>query len=208
MAKYFTSFILLLFVLGKFSSAETFTVKNSGTTFSPANVTIKAGDKVKFELGASHNAVEVSKTVYDANGNTSNGGFSVPFGGGEITLSTPGTYYYVCTPHAGLGMKGSIVVTSVTGIPETASLDENILKVYPNPAVKSFSVDFRVNLGSAVTLDLIDITGKGVKNLVSSSFTPGEYKKVFPVDGMVPGLYFVRYTSEDQRIAIPLIISH
>lgn len=92
--------------------AATTVVTNSGTTFTPANITITQGDTVQFNIGGSHNVVEVSQATYNANGTTSNGGFTLPFGGGQLTGLTAGTYYYVCTPHASLGMKGTITVSA------------------------------------------------------------------------------------------------
>jgi plastocyanin len=89
---------------------QTVTVTNAGFAFSPATVTIRAGDAVNFSLESIHNVVEVSKATWDANGNTSNGGFTMPFGGGSHTFNRPGIYYYVCSPHASLGMKGTIIV--------------------------------------------------------------------------------------------------
>lgn len=88
-------------------------VANSGLSFTPATITITVGDSVQFSLSLSHDAVEVSQTTWNANGNTPNGGFSIPFGGGQLLpaqLSVVGTYFYVCTPHAGAGMKARIIV--------------------------------------------------------------------------------------------------
>lgn len=99
--------------------ATTTTVTNSGNTFVPADITITQGDTVNFSITNAHDVVEVSQATYNANGNTSNGGFSLPFGGGTLIGLAPGTYYYVCTPHASLGMKGTITVNAApsTGTP-------------------------------------------------------------------------------------------
>lgn len=93
------------------TTSET-TVTTVGNTFSPSELTISAGDSVTFDLGASHNVVEVSKETYEAQGKTAlEGGFSVDFGGNEtVTFDEAGTYYYVCEPHAGMGMVGMITV--------------------------------------------------------------------------------------------------
>jgi plastocyanin len=91
-------------------SPQTVTVNSVGFTFEPATVTIRAGDTVNFALTSIHNALEVSKTTWDANGTASNGGFSIPFGGGSHTFTLPGIYYYICTAHAALGMKGTVIV--------------------------------------------------------------------------------------------------
>lgn len=94
------------------ATSQTVTVSTVGNTFSPATVTIAAGDSVEFNLGATHNVVEVAQDTWEAS--TSGalfGGFSVGFGGTEtVIFDEPGTYYYVCEPHVALGMKGTIIV--------------------------------------------------------------------------------------------------
>ncbi len=93
------------------TQAVTFTVTNQNFTFSPDSVEVQPGDTVTWTLANIHNVVEVTKETWDANGNTpKTGGFSLPFGGGNFTFTTAGTYYYVCSPHAGQGMKGKITV--------------------------------------------------------------------------------------------------
>ena len=45
------------------------------------------------------------------NENTPNGGFNFPSGEQTFVLDVPGTYFYVCTPHANMGMKGQFIVS-------------------------------------------------------------------------------------------------
>jgi plastocyanin len=130
--------LLILISLSGFS--KTWIVSNSGTTFSPASITINSGDSVKFTIGSNHNVVEVSKATYDANANTALPGFSLPYGGGTLLPAqfTAGTHYYVCTPHAAFGMKGIIIVQGSTGITETTP--KMSISVYPNPSKGAFQV--------------------------------------------------------------------
>jgi len=91
--------------------SQTRTVTDSGFTFSPADITINAGDSVQWQLDSIHNVVEVTQATWNANGNTgSAGGFSTAFGGGTVKFDNPGTYFYVCSPHAFQGMKGRVIV--------------------------------------------------------------------------------------------------
>ena len=94
------------------TEVKTVQVKTSGTTFSPNEITINVGDSVKFTTGGSHNAVEVTEADWDAGKKTAKeGGFNVGFGETKtVTFDTPGTYYYVCQPHAVIGMKGKVIV--------------------------------------------------------------------------------------------------
>ena len=86
----------------------------SGFEFTPASVTIAEGSEVTFELSGTHTALEVSESTWDAGGTEAlSGGFSV--GAGQtatVTLSGLGSHWYVCEPHAGMGMKGTIEVVA------------------------------------------------------------------------------------------------
>jgi plastocyanin len=199
--------ILLSLFAGKISLATSHKIISVGFTFSPATLTISAGDEVEFELETSHNAVQVSKATWDANGSTSNGGFGVPFGGGKVVLTTPGTYYYVCSPHASMGMKGVITVSGVTGIQEKSNIRGNLLSIFPNPATDFFNLSFEVPATSLVAIDLLDITGRKVRSLVSSKFSTGDYTLRVPLEGLIPGRYFVRYQHEDQNVVKLLMIT-
>lgn len=123
---------------------------------------ISAGDDVTFNLESVHNAVEVSQATWNANGSsTLAGGFQVAFGGGPVQASQlgVGTHYYVCTPHASLGMKGTIIVKNVTGIS-----DNNLppgLSIYPNPSAISLTLNAdEGEIGSAFYIS--DLAGRKV----------------------------------------------
>ncbi len=110
---YICSLSLVLFLaLVSSAPAAQHQITNSGFSFSPSNITIAVGDTVNFVLDPMHNVVEVSQATWNANGNTSNGGFSLGFGGGTVIFALAGTYYYVCAPHAASGMKGIINVVA------------------------------------------------------------------------------------------------
>lgn len=90
---------------------QTHTVTNDGFTFSPSEITIRAGDSVQWQLENIHNVQEVTEATWNANGTTPKpDGFSAPLGGGTVQFNNPGTYWYVCTPHAAQGMKGRVIV--------------------------------------------------------------------------------------------------
>lgn len=77
--------------------------------FSPDDITINLFDTVFFSNLGMHDAVEVDEATWNANGTTSNGGFEY-YADAYHVFTEPGTYYYVCTPHIGNGMKGKITV--------------------------------------------------------------------------------------------------
>ena len=141
------TFIVALLMPSLIGFSADFEITNIGTTFSPASLTIEAGDNVTFKLDNIHNAVEVSQATWNANGTTVlGGGFSVPFGGGGLSPSqlSAGTHWYVCTPHATSGMKGVIIVGTPTDIEKNpGQLD---ISIFPNPALEFITVRASNNL--------------------------------------------------------------
>ena len=97
-----------------------------GYRFEPANITVKAGDGIKFTMvsGGPHNVAFDPATIpddveaqLDANISEKMGTLSSAMkmnAGESITVSfaniKAGKYPYNCTPHVALGMKGEITV--------------------------------------------------------------------------------------------------
>jgi plastocyanin len=97
-----------------------------GYRFDPANITLKAGDGIKFTVvsGGPHNVAFDPATVptdvqgqLDANISEKMGQLSSALktnAGESVTVSfaniKPGKYPFHCTPHLALGMKGEITV--------------------------------------------------------------------------------------------------
>lgn len=193
MKKILLALLLTSFYLNGFS--KTWTVTSSGMTYSPSTVNIVQGDTVKFTIDASHNAVEVSQTVWNANGTTSNSGFSIPFGGGTVVPSklAVGTHYYVCTPHASFGMKGKIVVQAATGLEEAKS--ETNLLVYPNPILDRLNIRLNLVESTNVVVELFDLQGKLLTTLVHQAKMDGLLQQSFirPAE-MTPGVYLIKTT--------------
>ena len=123
---------------------------------------------MNFTLAASHNVVEVSQSTWNANDNTAlPGGFQTPFGGGLVLpakLGT-GTHYYVCSPHASLGIKGIIIVQDNSGIADN-KLQAGI-SVYPNPANNLMTIKAANDLVGSQYL-ISDQTGRQVLNRQTS----------------------------------------
>jgi plastocyanin len=164
------------------------TITASGMSFTPDAITIMPGDTVIFNLDMSHDAVEVSQATWMANGSVSNGGFSLPFGGGMIVMNNPGTYYYVCTSHANVGMKGMITVQNVTGYSKPGPPDD--IDVYPNPAKDFINVSVLGCNQEAGEVEIYSLTGQKYFGL-SERMLPE--KCVWQIDlGLLPaGMYIL-----------------
>ena len=184
---------LFLFLTASSLYPTTHTITNSGFTFSPSTITITLGDTINFVLASIHNAEEVSQATWNANSNTSNGGFQTPFGGGIVVLQQAGTYYYVCQPHASMGMKGIITVTATTGIelntnsyPTQFELGQN----YPNPFNPTTSISFSIPVPSYVILKIYNLLGTEVQTLTQRLYNPGNYTASWDGSNVSSGVYF------------------
>lgn len=139
----------------------TWRITNSGFTFSPATLTILEGDTVVFDLDSDHNSAEVSEATWNANGNTPlAGGWITQFGGGMVLPAnlTFGTHFYVCQPHAFMGMKGKIMVERATRIDESP-IFRNV-SIFPNPSNGTIQLQMdRELLTSQSGLEIYDMRG-------------------------------------------------
>lgn len=185
-------FIGLLLGLGLMSlSAQTVhVVTNQGLSFDPDAITVMAGDTIDFQISSNHNAVQVSQATYDTNGDSPlDGGFSVGFGGGKIALDSVGTFYYVCTPHAGAGMKGTITVQ-----PATTSLAEALPRVPVRLLTLAGAGQYELRLHSeapaAATLHVLDLAGRRVQQR-ALSLRRGETAISLDLNKLPVGSYLV-----------------
>lgn len=192
--------LALLCIAGARSGAVTHTVVDAGFSFSPATLTINLGDTVVFAISPAHNVVEVTQTTWNSNGNTSNGGFTLPFGGGTLVIGAVGTYYYVCSPHASMGMKGqiSVVQTAIgTGTLATSSFCAGAALQVPFTATGTF------NTGNTFTAQLSNATGSFAVPVVigtTSGTTSGVISATIPPGTAAGGGYRIRVVATNPVI--------
>ena len=187
-------FTLLLFAIGT-GYSKVYTITNSGFSFSPSTLTINLGDTVNFSLASIHNAVEVDQSTWNANGNTSNGGFSTADGGGMVIITSPGIHYYVCFYHASMGMKGTITVNSTTAIEftdHTVPANYLLLQNYPNPFNPSTVISYALPFESKVSLRIYDLLGKQLLEPINKVEPAGFHNINFHPDNLASGIYFYR----------------
>ena len=166
------------------------TVNNSGLTFTPATITINFGDTVNFIISSGHDAREVSLTTWNSNGNTAlTSGFQTPFFGGMVLPAQlgVGTHYYVCTPHASMGMKGTIIVqNSTAGIAENQS--QTNISVYPNPSNGQFQFSMDGSpLSKDCKMEIYSVQGERIYQSVITNT-----KSDIDLSNQTKGIYFVK----------------
>lgn len=205
MKKILLAFLVSTFFLNVFGT--TFTIVNVGITFSPATTTITQNDNVTFTLASVHDAVEVSKATWDANGNSPIIGFQLPFGGGTILGSSlaPGVHYFVCEPHATFGMKGTITVQGTLAVPDIKT--QNDIMIYPSPAKENITVQLNTSTSTPVEIKLFNLQGKLVDVLLPKSNFSGLLLRTFSLNKATgAGIYFVQITTGDNSAYQKIVI--
>lgn len=192
--KRFLLLFLLLTALKGFS--RTIIITNWGAHFTPADTTAEIGDTIKFNLGNTHNVLEVDQQTWEAEEQTPlAGGFSLPMGGGILlTANLPkGTHYYICTPHISLGMKAIIRLTGPAGINDQPVF--HTVSLFPVPANNGISVKTSARLiGSPYVVT--DETGRQV------AYGKLESAEMYlNIDHLSSGIYFfLAGTKREERL--------
>jgi plastocyanin len=184
--------VALLLHLSGFS--KIIVITNWGVNFSPADTTVTIGDTIKFSLGNTHNVLEVSQEDWDAEQNIAlSGGFSLPLGGGILPTAqlTPGTHYYICTPHITIGMKGKFTLVGASGINDL--LNQPTLSLYPNPASEFLSIQSSDNV-TGLSYSILDETGKQV---ATGKLTG--YKSSLDIHYLANGMYLFQLASQRRK---------
>jgi len=183
---------VLLLSTGLTGFCTTWTITNSGMTFTPASITIILGDSVNFIIAAAHNAVEVSDSTWNANDNTAlPGGFQAPFGGGLILPAqlVEGIHYYVCYPHAPDAMKGIIIVQHHEGINEIYTDIE--VNAYPNPSADgAFQIQTGNGQWATGNMEIYNVFGEKIISGYKAIFSSGKLN--LDLSELPAGNYFAR----------------
>lgn len=138
----------------------------------------------------SENTVTLSDSIYMVE----NFRFKFEFegrGGNNLYLDDINIHYYSETD---LGVSESVAVQSVS--------------LYPNPLPSGSTAFLEFNLAEAmpVQVDLIDVLGRPVRNLVSEMFSSGEHRIELQGGQLSAGVYFVRVQMGDAVTTERLII--
>ena len=86
--------------------------------------------------------------------------------------------------------------------PDDFKLSQN----YPNPFNPSTNIEFTIPADGSVRLDLYDITGREVKNLLSGNYTAGYYNVKINAEDLSGGIYFYRLTAGSFTSAKKMIL--
>ncbi len=67
-----------------------------------------------------------------------------------------------------------------------------ILEITPNPFSRNATISYSVKEASDLRITLYSVDGKVIKELVRGQHQPGDYRISLNMEGLVPGIYFIR----------------
>ena len=87
-------------------------------------------------------------------------------------------------------------------IPEKFQLLQN----YPNPFNPVTKIRYNVINAGIVNLNIYDINGKLIKELVKSYRLPGNYEEIFDGTGINSGIYFIKFSDQKNTLTSKMIL--
>ena len=101
---------------------QSHTIMATDHQFDPDTLHIESGDTVRLTSIGYHSTTSVDSTDWADSISNHNGlfwlGFGAPGPAEYFVLNTPGKYYYICDPHASMGMRGLIYVDMAQSMPD------------------------------------------------------------------------------------------
>ena len=110
---------LLLLATTNATAQTTHLIRGLDFYYDPDTVVMLTGDSIHFQTQGIHDMVQTDSAAWAINQAISNGGFVTTIGADTtFVIDTAGTYYFVCSPHGFVGMKGVLLVdtTFSTGL--------------------------------------------------------------------------------------------
>ena len=118
----------------------------------------------------------------------------------DFAIDTANNIYYAQYGFTGPPKIFKIVDTTLVGlVTESNSIPERfeLFQNYPNPFNPLTTISFSLRESSYVTLNVYEVSGKLVSNLVNSNLTPGKYRYNFDASRLSSGVYFYRLIAGD-----------
>ena len=163
----------------------THTVTVNDGSFSPATLSVQVGDTIRWVRNSANAndhtttsaVVPSGATMWDSPITAANPEFS-------YHVTVPGSYGYVCTPHATSGMVGGFSASDATIINPT--LNAGGINIFHNANDGSIHVMLDDYAATKSFVNIVDVNGRMVK-----SFDTNISTKSFSIADLPKGIYFV-----------------
>ena len=157
---------------------------------------------------ASTNSVSPTATISSSSVKMSDYGSA----GMQKTVILGGVYHKVYYNAVGAvntsAMKTAINnALATTGINDIKKTDFQ-LKAFPNPVNEKLSVSYSLNQSENVKLEVVNLLGEKVRELLSGKQTVGQHNLFIGTENLNAGVYFLKVTSNDHSQLVKFIVAH
>ena len=94
------------------------------------------------------------------------------------------------------GVRGEVVTTGIEVPAET----ERIFRVYPNPVSMEAKITFEINRPGNAMVDLIDLSGRVVRNVYRGTIESTSFKREIDLSGLSRGAFILRLNIDGQTL--------
>lgn len=122
----------------------------------------------------------------------------------DYVLLVPGSYDYICSPHASMGMTGNITVVGTTGISENIIPSLNFTSNY----VSNGNLYFNYSSPgfSQISYRLYDIVGQEVYAATVANKSAGIISEYIYVGNMPKGIYILGLFAKNSQVTRRIVI--
>jgi len=121
-------------------------------------------------------------------------------------VNTPGTYTYVCLPHAAMGMDGSFTASPGSGVgilsPPKAG---GKLSVSPNPVLNDCKISFASQKAGSGEIRIFDMIGNAVMNR-AIDIVSGKNTLSLSLSALNSGVYQLQILDSSGHVATQKLI--
>lgn len=198
MKKHIPDILFAILMLTTISiQASVVVITQQGLTFSPSTTTVVVGDTVRWVWTAGVHTTTSADIPSGAA--TWDSPLTAEVPQFEYIVTTEGTYNYVCTPHASVGMTGSFTATPSLGIGNQVL--SSSVRIYPNPASEQASLMLSTGNAGRGTLSVYDLLGNQL-NRDEVFVKQGTNTIPVPVADILPGIYFIELKLDNQTAIV------
>lgn len=90
------------------------------------------------------------------------------------------------------------IISYNTTLPDNFKLCQN----YPNPFNPTTQINYQISISSYIKINVYDIQGKLIQNLINEVQTPGEYHLIFNASHLPSGIYFYNMIIENTIVDV------
>lgn len=83
---------------------------------------------------------------------------------------------------------------------------ESSLNVFPNPIRTDAQIEFDNPKNGNVSIRIINVLGEEINVIINEYLESGHYKYKFPVDNLLQGIYYFKYTNSENQIIKSIIV--